>query len=87
MARRPFGRQIRTGPDCAGSLAGEPDRQDQPVPVTHPQIPAEQLGHPVHPRPGDVGHEAGWLAEGKLDESGRLVLVRRLVREGFLRVI
>jgi len=74
MARRPFGRQIRTGPECAGSLAGEPDWQDQPVPVARPLIPTEQLGrpvHPRHPRPGDVGREAGRLAEGKLDESVR----------------
>jgi hypothetical protein len=66
-----FGGEVGAGPVCVGSLAGEPDWQDQPVPVTGPQVPAEQLGHPVHPRPGDVGHEAGRLAEGKLDESGR----------------
>ena len=71
MADGPFGRQVRAGPVGASSLAGEPDRQQQPVSVTGPQVDVEHLVHPLDPRPGKVWNEAGRLAESKLDEPGR----------------
>ena len=74
--------QVRASPECAGGLAREPDRHDQPVLAAGPQVPAEQRGHPVHPRPGHVGHQAGRRAERKVHEPGRhLVGVDRLEPE------
>ncbi len=41
------------------------------MPVTGPQVSAEQLSRAVHLRPSDVGHQARWRAERQLDEPGR----------------
>jgi hypothetical protein len=63
--------QVSAGPDCAGRLAWQRERHDEAVSVTSPQVAAEKLFHLVHAWPGDVGYEAGRLAEGELDEPGR----------------
>src|SRR5918994_2142804 len=63
--------QVSAGADCAGRLAWQRERPDEAVSVTSPQVAAEKLFHLVHAWPGDVGHEAGRLAEGELDEPGR----------------
>jgi hypothetical protein len=45
------------------------------------QVSAKQFGDLVHPRSGDVGHQAGGLAKRKLDEPvGHLARVDGLAR-------
>jgi hypothetical protein len=63
--------QVGAGPEHAGGLARQPDRHDQPTPMTGPQVAAEQLGYAVCPRSAHVQHQAGRLVEGELDEPGR----------------
>ncbi len=65
VANGPVGGEVGAGPDCAGRLAGGPDWHDQPVPVTGPQVAAEQLFQLVHAWPGDLGRNAGRVAEGE----------------------
>ena len=36
-----------------------------------PQVAADQLAHPVDPRAGQVGHQAGRVAESQLDQAVR----------------
>jgi hypothetical protein len=44
-----------------------------------PQVSAQQIGGPVHSRPGHLGHQPCWLAERELHEPARhLVDVDRL---------
>src|SRR5438270_14041255 len=57
------GSQVGAGPKCAGGLTRQPDRYDQPTLVIGVQVPAQQIGHGVRPRPTELGHLAGGLAE------------------------
>src|ERR687890_1968477 len=66
-----LGSQVGAGPEHAGGLARQPDRHDQPTPMTGPKVAAEQVGRAVHSRPTYVGHPARRLAESELDEPGR----------------
>jgi hypothetical protein len=68
---QPFGSEVGTRSNGSGGLAGEPDRHQQPVPVTGLQVTAQKLVHPVHAWPGDIGHQAGRRAEPEVDEPGR----------------
>src|SRR5919112_3750994 len=69
-----LGSQVGAGPEHACGLARQPERHDQPTPMSGPKVPAEQLGGAVHPRPTHVGHPAGRLAECELDEPGSYLI-------------
>ena len=71
VSRGLIGSQATAGPKHAGGLARQPDRHDQPTPLSGPKVPAEQLSYAVHPRPTHTGHPASRLAEFTLDEPGR----------------
>ncbi len=71
MAHRLLGGQVSASPDRAGGLAWQPDRHDGSVSVGGPQVPTEQVGYAVHPRPAQVRHKAGRLTKGKLREPSR----------------
>ena len=73
MSHGLLGSQVSAGPELAGSLARQPDRQDQPTPLSSPKVAAQQLGRAVHPRPTHVGHQPRRLSERELDKRGRHV--------------
>src|SRR3712207_2877707 len=83
VSHGPLGSQVTAVPVCVGGLAGEPNRYDQPTPpLSGPEVATEQVGHPVHPRPTHVGHQADGLTERELDEPGRhLARIDRLEPE------